>query len=390
MAICKLNKEYFVKGYSGDRNRFFELLDELDQNTKYIQCEEGVTLCTAEPYLDTIEYYNSISGLRAQNCNKLLFDAANMEELFNELKTEKTSLLEVNGKSYLTFPRVVPEIANAAKLRGTALNIPSKERDRYVTVLSEETPLTLVVREECGIERIVAARTGKYTPIPLATIKEIINKFLESEEIGSYLVSNWEVSQDIAQILIEFPEFEEEMKEKYPDLPSSYIPGIVIRNGQTGYSQLAVQMYYRKDNCDRPYFIHQTSAKHYAGFDLDVFMQKVKNEVWGKVYEMPAKLAEAEQVPLTENEANEFVKKILKHIGIYHVFHKKDTEESKYVESVKDAIQQWLNYNVYGRPLTAYDCIAAVMEVPDNIVLPSSYYSLLTNVTDNAWTVDLP
>lgn len=381
--INYLKEEFVFKGT--DAKEFFSLCKDMDANTSYIRA----TSPELSSFKGESENGLSYTGIEVSFpvMEQELGDINEADGLYTELLHSRAPVITLeNGNSFLATNKAIAEIAALRGLHGSPINIASPARDAYVNELARKLKVTLVCRKVNGLRRIMSTRSDKFGPIPMKTIEDVYNGFMSSDWIGSYKVANWYMTQDEGAIYIEFPDLAANMKAAYPNVPDDWVPGVIFKNGTTGYCTLNATMTYHKEGSDVLFEVGHIAAKHYIGFSPDDFIKRMQNECWGLYTRMPEALEKMTQVNVASDEVEALLEKIYKFIKLNKVFQKKDTETCRYLESIRK--RALTDCNCLTNP-TLYDIVNVIMNIPENVTVPMAYQKLLKDACGRAWQYEM-
>lgn len=376
-----LRENFQVSGT--EKDEFFALCKELDDVTVYVKATAPELASFLNEQEDGIHYEGILAAFT--ELENALGDANEAEALYNELLTTKAPVIKNpvgSTGAFLSTNKAVAEIAALRGLHGSPINIPTINRDKYVTELAKNLKVTFVCRKANNVARIMSTRSDKFGPICMETLKQVFDGFMSSDWVGSYEEKKWEMTQDEGYIYLEFPGLAANMKAAYPNVPDNWVPGVIFRNGTTGYCTLSATMTYRLENSYNVFEVGNVAAKHFAGFTPEAFIKRMQNECWGLYTRMPEALEKMTQINIEPEDVEATLEKVFKFIRLNKVFQKKDTETCRYLESIR---KRALNDCGYIADPTLYDIITVVMNIAESVSVPDAYKELLKNACGRAW-----
>lgn len=247
-------------------------------------------------------------------------------ELANETIKNVGFLLSyyVNGKQRISYmsDQAFSMLLQRVRLGGEAL------RDRHVLPTVGETcgnisfyglctmveqlqktnqPITLVERKEKNKEngkaerKCFAALSGKYQPVPMTTLTNVIKNMMEGKEgLGEAVVRSWYLDQNVAEIHLEFPEVAKELSATYK-LKDTMIPGVVLRTSDTGAASIGGYGTWRLP--DRRYAMRSAidldamvvseefHRRHIGDVTEEMVIQECDKEIFAQIRNLPEALA---------------------------------------------------------------------------------------------------
>lgn len=397
------------KGEKEGLSEFFEAIEELDRHIQFIPLSSISVLTPAKPqdgenFFDVPSYSLSYveRAVAKKTIRKVSIDSlldGKEEEISSFLEellasedaifmVEKVGMFFVTEDAFINF-------AKLSKLSGDALRQPSVERDNYITALmgdrcrtyarkrSPKPAFTAIAFEQCGIKRVIAARSGDYTAIPQQLLKNVFASMMDKDDWGAVECHDWYIDHDISYIDLEFPDIEESIHLSYPDMPKlPIVPGVRLSTGSTGLNSLKATMTWRYESNECPALLDGTAQKHCNTYEGDAFIERVHQTIWDRYGELPAKLAELYTIPISTkpSDVSDICESVLKKLAINKIFmQKEDTAKT----AKADYQQKIVDYMTTGicclREATLYDIAVRFMTVADSVEMPVSYQANVRN-----------
>lgn len=340
--------------------------------------------------------------------NKSNFEDKGLGFLFDEVKAAKTPLLMITGfedeNTFFTAPDVIPQAMKiGGHISGHGVHNITRARNEYAEELLNKETLSYIYLKDEGVLKIVAARSRKFTLIPLTVIEDIFYKLMELSDWGEFECKKWSVSVHNSEIWIEFPQLADDIKESYPEIKHRFIPGIMLSLGCTGLSALTAAMTWRREGTEYANISTSVKQKHFEGWSKAEFLENCKNEIWAKYTVFPQAMAKHATSVIELEEGSVYdtvsaiVENVFKKLKINMVFRKKEGEIVKarkvnYGILLKKKIaaaliKQYNELKDAGYDLTYYDVVTAVMDA-DISGIPESYLAELRETLSSAWTVN--
>ena len=419
--MLNLSKNWTETG--SDLSELRKLLEKLDESTSYIEVkgrdialktclgygeDEGEILfsnVTLEPLPGETPEPRGGLTLKVEEGRDEKYLAA-----FAEQAEDRPPLLMTGEAVYLMRNDAVEEaFFNNCRLRGSYLEIPSPERDKFLLrSFQEDRVSTLIVRKDGDMSKIFSVRSGRYKPLKQKIVADIFDKICEDETLGEKKeLSQWSVDHDFTVLYVEFPDLGEYYKETF-GLADDIIPGIKIINSGTGRSKLKAMETWRVGSV---IFERKPLGKVHRGeWSVTSFVAACKDEIFKSYSRLPERLGDLwgidfiEANTVTETEAREIldpiVKRALKELKVEEVFavktdpsefftktKKAPTKRTEYAAKMTKAITDALVNELVlsGLGVTAYDVAVNIMMLADRIDgIPVSYIQKLKNCTGDA------
>ena len=113
----------------------------------------------------------------------------------------------------------------------------------YLGDLNEN--VKLVVREiidssDAKVSKVFGYMSQKYQPINMMVIPRAVERLRESASLGKLEIAKWQVTQDFAEIWLEFPEAADDYTAAY-GLPKRLVPGIHMYTSDNGNGSVTIE-----------------------------------------------------------------------------------------------------------------------------------------------------
>ena len=221
--------------------------------------------------------------------------------LYQEEMEETHIHLVKDKEHYFLSRKAFTQLLDKAKLGGFAMLTPSLSRDVLVakTLLDMKGNLKLIVRSLEGnddrgnslkINKVFGVLTQKYTRIEMQILYRAIDQLIKSCMLGKAEVASWLVTQDFAEVRVEFPEKADDYTAAY-GLPQRLVPGIRLCSSDTGSSSVIIEPTYR---ISTSFAIGDERVKqiHSGKITEESILQDVQDQVLTKLQSFPEELAE--------------------------------------------------------------------------------------------------
>lgn len=343
------------------------------------------------------------------------FEKLTTEHLFNEMTDNRNCLLWQGGVSPVRICRSkgLRELMNLLGISGTAIDVQSPKRDAYVAELISKVPekqqVTLVTRNEGlgrGMEKVMAVRSKKYTPIPLSSLEDVYNSIIE-EDMGAIKCTGWRIDHDYAEIDIEFPDATKEFKELC-GLKDDLQAGVRLATSGTGFCSFTAKETWRVNSTLSEHTV--VKQKHEGAWNAKAFEKNVKENIFDEYAALPERLCElfdivvlneeiirsAKDVPLAEKILERCIKEAFKQLNMASAFKSKTDEEGaskrSYVAKLTDLLVSSFSAEVQTAlaantsfEISAYDIAMAIMTLPERTKgIPKSYERAFANICGKA------
>lgn len=290
-----------------------------------------------------------------------------------EEMTKSTKLMmEVNGDTMFTSKSLFTTL-NSFGLKGTFL-VKSGCLSRDMAVMSEfaekSKPVTLIIRKIGGIKKILSILSERYEAIDQKVILDIIEDITKDGSLGKPVCRNWEISQFVTKIYLDFPEKAKDIENHYGKT-DKFIPGICIMSSDTGDCSLKILGTFRHGNSLTVQ--DEVLHKHIGKIDIQSIIKKVEENIFAEFAKLPDKLCELLTVDISDttwdlsNPANQN-----RNVERYKEVMTDAFKQLKIVEAVgvkaKKILLEQLVYracpDVY---YTAYDICVDLMSLPEKV-----------------------
>ena len=304
-------------------------------------------------------------GIREDSFNK----DGSFDKLIDEATNQSKLILLKGKKAYFTARALPLTVGLRSGMAGDFLLEPSLARDMVIAErLAKGTEATVISREYKRVKKSLAMLSSKYTYIPQTILSDIIAGINEENLLGETRVYKWNISNDISDIYVEFPEKAKELQIVY-GLTDEYIPGLWVQSSDNGSSSLIIKGTWRLKGsisvgCE-------FARKHAGNIDLEKIEMQIVENIFDQYTKMPAKLCElmkcdlspdslTTKKELTKNKeiVTGYIKDVLKEIGIVAAIGK-GNEKDLYEELCME-VNPTIQY-------TAYDIVTMIMTLPDRI-----------------------
>ena len=401
------------KGKDEELSDFFANLTELDKHIQFIPLTE-VKVMTPATVEDELEFFNvkeyALAYIeRAQKKKRVnmvkidsLLDKREEEisDFMEEVLAMKDNIFIADSKTGMVFvtDEAFRDFAKLARLSGDALSTPSYYRDNYIASLlinrcmtfsKKRTPkpaFTAVAFEQCGIKRVLAARSGDYTAIPQAILRDVFLSIMERDDWGRVECRDWYIDHDISYCDIEFPDVAANILAAYPDMPKfPMIPGVRLSTGSTGLNSLKATMTWRYEDYQYPALLDGVTQKHCNTYEGDAFIERVHENIWDKYGELPARLAELYTVSVRKEQVESITESVLKDLALNKVFMQKTDSAPKTASAdYRQKIVDYMTIGFSSAEVTLYDIAMRFMTVADNVEMADSYKNNVRNALSKA------
>lgn len=331
---------------------------------------------------DEIVVYSGSStstfGLKTIKADVLREIPGMTEGIIDELKHKSKLLFTIGNSMYIVSTVAFSTLNNRAKLGGDAMSTPSVGRAVECAksfFLHKPTKIQFIVRCNEKTKMIMAAHSEKYAYVPQTVLLEIYNKI--ASDFGKPKCLWWEVTHEVTQCYVTFPEIATEMAATY-DLPDNIMPGLYFGTSDSADGSLVIRGFWSvRGNVIGGQSIRRN---HRGVVDTDQFAEKAWETIFADYNSIPERLTEL----LTIDIANPYktLRSVFKQIDAA-----KSTCLGKNLSSelFKQLCNEFSSQNKY----TAYDIAMAIASVPDRCVASSMFVvEKLQNMVNRAIFAD--
>ena len=304
----------------------------------------------------------AVNGISGTLTLKGIEDDGDLKAVMDEIITSGTPILRIDGETYFLAEDSLFTLKTKVGLEQDAIEDENcyLERNAFIQkrLMTSKKALKFVVREEGDLKKAFAFHTQQYLPMGDEYILETLEAVQTS--IGPMEVGRWEISQNLTEIFVTFPEKAKEIADTYH--LTDYIPGLKFDNSQTGYHCFSAQMVWMRPD-GRWIGAKEVAANHRgAKVRLEPFFTKIKDEVFKDYTRLPEVLCNLMDVVVAKAgdrvAASKYIVKLLnavkakKVIGVGHF------------GELREAILAELDFS---EDVTAYDIVTRIFDAPERI-----------------------
>lgn len=242
------------------------------------------------------------------NKQKIL-NRGNFQPLIDEMVSGIQLMLIKDNKAYFVSRGALETMGARAGLKGDMLYDNCIERNLCLAkglgkAIKENA--TLILCSYNGCRKVMAMFSEKYAYVPQTCLVDILEQ-LQISPLGNYVCKKWNISHEITQIWIEFPEKAEELRKIYK-LKDELVPGLYLAASNTGNSSLKAIGTWRigaSISYDTLGFGEDSegthgSRKHSGQVDAQAFCEKVDKEVFSQQTKLPEALCNLMLLDITD------------------------------------------------------------------------------------------
>ena len=312
-------------------------------------------------------------SLRQGNLNRETFEKHDATKLLSEFEHQTKLMLKIGKATFFTSSNLCTTFGQRTGIKGDAAVIPTLERDllsaRY---LNNNNEISFIVRDVEGVKKVFAALSGNYAYVPQSFLCDVINRVQSESKLGTVVCNDWNVSNQLAEIYLEFPDKAEEIATVY-ELNDDIVPGLYLAKSDVGECSITVRATYRI-NKSALVITDEIKRKHSGKIDIDELLNDIDELTYSKYTKLPDKLCEllatditnpaweklsaAKFLSINEKTVKKAIKNVFNQIGMVAAIGKKN-EKALYEQLCEE-----LDYSLY---FTAYDIIMSIMMLPDRV-----------------------
>lgn len=284
-----------------------------------------------------------------------------------------TRLMMMNGGSvYFTSDGIMTTLSARADIGGNFLLSPSLERDIAIASQFGKTYNTTsaIVREFNNCRKIFALHSSKYLYISQLVLCEILGQIKTTGSLGEMVCHRWIVTNDKAEVYIEFPQVAEDMRMLY-GIDVDLVPGVYLASSDTGRCSITARGTWRLN--DSTCYTENEYKRAHKGNEVSVeeIVKHAEVKVFGEYAKLPDRLCELMALDITEEGWHTLTKKsfqvknrdkilsilknVFKQINLTDAIGKKNAD--KLYEEVGCEFDWSQNY-------TAYDIAISLLTIP--------------------------
>lgn len=313
------------------------------------------------PYLNTVRV-PIISVLK---------DVKDKEKFIRELLSNRV-FLGYQGSYYFISENFVSTFGMRVEMSGNALLDNTLERNIHAAQrLNQDEEMTLIIRNQEGVDKVYAALSNKYTYVPQSILMEIIDKFDIKKVLGRIACKRWEMTHACTRILLEFPDKAEELQKTY-GLPKNLLPGMILEKSDVGECSITIKGTWRYG--EYPIVEHEIKKKHSGKVDIPEIIEQAQKEIFDKYTVLPERLCELMKVDITDptwkalgsRKFRELNKEVIANV-IKHVFKQIELVKAITKKNEKDLYERLYEEFDLDICYTAYDICLAIMSTPERL-----------------------
>lgn len=220
------------------------------------------------------------------------------EELYNESMTSNGFLVTHERQAFYVSADAKTTLLMRANLSGEYATQKSCLMTQTImeSLSKQEKGMTLVYREVNRDEnkkdcKVFSFLSEKYTPLDMNLLPELAERVLNEGTLGIGECKRWEITQNLTNISVEFPNAGDDMSKTY-GLPTDIIPGVKLYSSDTGQSSVIAYSTYRVGDECREVFIDSYSHKHMGAITCDEIKKKVDETLLKQIRKLPEAMAE--------------------------------------------------------------------------------------------------
>lgn len=372
--LLKDNYQETGTGYDS----FKQAVEEITACTKMIQINTDMLGGKNDGLYLPIKYDANNHILLTENSQRvpINFNHANtvipdseMEELMHELIDSSGMILRYNGSNYYFSEKAFFTLKERVGFKSTAIAVKSIERNAFIQKIMEIPDVwNLCVRTDNGekpFKKVFSVCTHNYGYIPQTMLVEIIDELIKGTPMGTGIVADWSIDQDLTEVIIEFPEVENEITTVY-GVPNPFKPCIRLTTSDTGKSMFRVEGIWK---CGQSYTVFSEGFVRHSPkvANKKTIMKRIENKIFPDYTCLPERLVELMGIFVTEGKDPEgdkaivesYLKKINKTIAM-----KKTISEA----FCKKVVSLLLNDFDYTKEITAYDIVLRYLSMSDRLI----------------------
>lgn len=384
-----LNEKFLLDSFcerGNDLTKFSELINEIWSKTKFIKMSSKdlsvlsvanesdpekifVYLLNPREPLPGDSYTDKLRSYCRSLEKKKILEKGDFSSLINEVEENTRVILYDDVRLLYVSSGIFSDLCQFG-IKGDFIQKPSFARDMVIAQqFKSDKKITLVCKSINGINKVFAIRSGKYSCIPQSILLDIADK-IKSAGLGDFICKEWEVTNFLTQIYLEFPQKAEEMKIYY-DLPDDYVPGLLLTTSDTGDCSVTVNGTWRIGNSIT--LQNKVAKQHMGTIDVDEIVKNAESTIFAEYTKLPEALCNLMIQNITDaswdlstaagRKANaeaieDTIKSVFKQLDMIKLIGKKN-EKSLFTQLV-DEFDPEMSF-------TAYDVAKSIMGIPGRL-----------------------
>lgn len=275
---------------------FFAAIAELDDATEYLTVSSDamhlLSLDVAKSNDEKIiaYQYSATGPVQARSIKISRLKAMGADEpLINEALSNNKLMLLIGNRVFFTSISILNTLSARTGISGNRFYEPTHGRDAYIAETMRDHPFTtkLMYRNDSGnVNKVFAAFSGKYAPIPQKLLKTVIENLMDVEDssLGKAECKNWSVSHFLSEINIEFPDKAKDLAVLY-GLPDNIVPGIYLATSDTGNCAITARETWSirgARSCGQTY-----KRVHKGSIDAQGIIEDIQNTIFSRYTQVP-------------------------------------------------------------------------------------------------------
>lgn len=252
--------------------------------------------------------------LQALKASSLAARPGFTDELITELKNGSKMTMVIDGRRCIVSDLAFSTLNRRACLGGDAMSKPCVGRvvecAKAFFFAPKAQQLQFIIREDKDANIVVAAHSAKYCFVPQTTLLDIYDSIVE--EFGHVECLQWEVTHEVSQCYVSFPEIAEDFAATY-HLPATITPGLHFSTSDSGDGSLTIRGIW---DINGSIAGGETVKRNHRGeIDIDEFVAAAKKTIFADFQAVPARLAELLTIDVPDPQAT--IWNVLKQIELH-------------------------------------------------------------------------
>ena len=217
-------------------------------------------------------------------------------ELLKELTDKNKVMLIHDNKPFFVSADAVCDLASINGVNGTNTSPHAYRTANIARTLDKKQNISLIVRTESGVAKIVSIRSGRYGYIPQMCVSDICDIATQDGAV----CKRWSIDSRFTQIYMEFDDIAQDLRDTYK-MMDDVTPGLLIETSDTGDSSFAVKATWKIGGT---ILVENESTRRHTGSPSIEALTKLYKEAWKDYYKLPERLCELMQMDILQSGFN--------------------------------------------------------------------------------------
>lgn len=227
----------------------------------------------------------------------LIKDVRDKEAFLKELLSNRV-FFGYQGEYYFVSENFISTFGMRIEMSGNALLENCLERNIHAAQrLNNEEEMTLILRNQEGVDKVYATLSGKYTYVPQSILMEIIDKFDIKKVLGKVVCKYWEMTHTCTRVFLEFPDKAEELQKSY-GITKDLVPGMILEKSDIGECSITLKGTWRYGKY--PVIEKEIRKKHSGRVDIPEIIDHAQKEIFDQYTLFPERLCKLMKINITD------------------------------------------------------------------------------------------